>query len=67
MIPICLTVFYGSLFFSKWLRPIAIAYAIWFIVFDRAWLHNGGRRRDWVRRSSFWKYFAGALVQFDGI
>ncbi|KLT44580.1 diacylglycerol acyltransferase [Cutaneotrichosporon oleaginosum] len=58
MIPICLTVFYGSLFFSKWLRPLAVIYAVWFIVVDRAWRHKGGRRKDWVRRSAFWRYFA---------
>ncbi|BEJ15231.1 hypothetical protein CspHIS471_0409980 [Cutaneotrichosporon sp. HIS471] len=58
MIPICLTVFYGSLIFSKWLRPLAVAYAIWFVLFDRAWLHRGGRRQQWIRRSAFWKNFA---------
>ncbi|TXT06010.1 hypothetical protein VHUM_03771 [Vanrija humicola] len=58
MIPITTTAFFGAFIFP-FLWPFLIAYAVWFLFVDKAWERKGGRPQEWVRRSAFWRYFAG--------
>jgi 2-acylglycerol O-acyltransferase 2 len=48
--------FFIFLWSMPFLWPLLVAYLVW-MVKDQAPV-RGGRRLEWVRRSSFWKYFA---------
>ncbi|KAG0175112.1 diacylglycerol O-acyltransferase 1 [Apophysomyces sp. BC1034] len=55
MLPICLSAFLLCFIFPV-LWPLLIAYVA-FLFFDKA-PENGGRRFDWPRRWTLWRYFA---------